>query len=150
MNDPAQDDFVGLDKQVCFAIYSAGIAFTAAYKPILDPHGLTYPQFLVMLALWEKDGVTLKNISERLGLDSGSVTPLLKRLEALGLLRRGRDPKNERQLFVELTEQGQALRPLVNEARCAFVRSLGGEDSILKAREEVERVTQLLKSSLTP
>ncbi|KQT52097.1 MarR family transcriptional regulator [Methylobacterium sp. Leaf456] len=148
MTSPAGDDFVGLDKQLCFAIYSAGIAFTAAYKPILEPHGLTYPQFLVLLALWEKDGVPLKDISDRLGLDPGSVTPLLKKLEGMGLLRRGRDPKNERQLFVELTDQGQALRPLVGEARCAFMRALDGEESILKARDEVARVTRLLQASL--
>lgn len=147
MTTPAGDDFVGLDKQLCFAIYSAGIAFTAAYKPILEPHGLTYPQFLVLLALWEKDGVPLKDISDRLGLDPGSVTPLLKKLEGMGLLRRGRDPKNERQLFVELTDQGQALRPLVNEARCAFLPVLDGEASILKARDEVARITRLLQAN---
>lgn len=146
MSDPVSDNFVGLDKQLCFAIYSAGIAFTAAYKPLLDPHGLTYPQFLVLLALWERDGVPLKDISGRLGLDPGSVTPLLKKLETMGLLRRGRDPKNERQLFVELTDQGQALRPLVQKARCAFVGALEGEESILKARNEVVRITHLLKA----
>ncbi|BDL41780.1 MarR family winged helix-turn-helix transcriptional regulator [Methylorubrum sp. GM97] len=149
MSDSANSDFVGLDRQLCFAIYSAGLAFTAAYKPILDPHGLTYPQFLVLLALWEKDGVPLKDISERLGLDPGSVTPLLKKLEGMGLLRRGRDPKNERQLFVELTDQGQALRPLVGEARCAFLSVLDGEASILKARDEVARITRLLQARLT-
>lgn len=148
MSDPTIDDFVGLDKQLCFAIYSAGIAFTAAYKPILDPHGLTYPQFLVLLALWEKDGVPLKDISDRLGLDPGSVTPLLKKLEGMGFLRRGRDPRNERQLFVELTDQGQALRSLAGEARCAFLPVLDGEESILQARDEVARITRLLQASL--
>ncbi|KQT56112.1 MarR family transcriptional regulator [Methylobacterium sp. Leaf456] len=149
MSNQPDTAFVGLDKQLCFAVYSAGIAFTAAYKPILDPHGLTYPQFIVLLALWERDGVPLKDISDRLGLDPGSVTPLLKKLEGMGLLRRGRNPRNERQLFVELTDRGQALRPLVGEARCAFIRAMDGEESILKAREEVARVTRLLQTSLS-
>src|SRR5215470_19948347 len=99
-----------LDNQICFAIYSTAHAFNRAYKPLLDRLGLTYPQYLVMLALWERDGVPLKDIGERLFLDSGTLTPLLKRLEAAQLIRRTRGTEDERQVLIALTPQGQALK----------------------------------------
>lgn len=99
-----------LNDFACFAIHSAGHALGRAYKPLLEPLGLTYPQYLVMVALWEADGVTLGGLGERLFLDSSTLTPLLKRLEAQGLLHRQRDPANERQLRITLTAAGRALR----------------------------------------
>ena len=99
-----------LNDFACFAIHSAGHALGRAYKPLLEPLGLTYPQYLVMVALWEADGVTLGALGERLFLDSSTLTPLLKRLEAQGLLHRQRDPANERQLRITLTAAGRALR----------------------------------------
>ena len=99
-----------LDNQICFAIYSTAHAFNRVYKPLLDRLGLTYPQYLVMLVLWERDGVPVKDIGERLYLDSGTLTPLLKRLEASGLVKRTRSTEDERQVLIALTPQGQALR----------------------------------------
>jgi MarR family transcriptional regulator, organic hydroperoxide resistance regulator len=99
-----------LETQLCFAIYGAAHAFNRAYKPLLEPLGLTYPQYLVMLALWEEDGQAVKAIGERLGLDSGTLSPLLKRLEQAGLVKRLRDSRDERQVRILLTERGDALR----------------------------------------
>jgi DNA-binding MarR family transcriptional regulator len=99
-----------LDNQICFAIYSTAHAFNRVYKPLLDRLSLTYPQYLVMLVLWECDGVPVKDIGERLHLDSGTLTPLLKRLEAAGLIKRARSTEDERQVLIALTPQGQALR----------------------------------------
>ena len=99
-----------LDNQICFAVYSTAHAFNRVYKPLLDKLGLTYPQYLVMLVLWERDGVPVKDIGERLLLDSGTLTPLLKRLEAAELVRRTRSTEDERQVLIALTPQGHDLR----------------------------------------
>lgn len=99
-----------LDNQVCFALYSASLAMTKLYKPLLEAIGLTYPQYLVMLVLWEQDGLTVSELGERLYLDSGTLTPLLKRLETGGHLRRERDAADERRVRISLTEAGRALR----------------------------------------
>jgi len=106
----AADQPLKLDNQICFAVYSAAHAFNRVYKPLLDRLGLTYPQYLVMLVLWERDGVPLKAIGERLFLDSGTLTPLLKRLEAAQLIKRTRSTEDERQVLVDLTPQGHALK----------------------------------------
>src|SRR5262245_8421648 len=106
----AADQPLRLDNQICFAVYSAAHAFNRVYKPLLDRLGLTYPQYLVMLVLWERDGVPLKDIGERLFLDSGTLTPLLKRLEAAQLVKRTRSTEDERQVLIALTPQGQALK----------------------------------------
>jgi len=106
----ASDAPLQLGNQICFAIYSAAHAFNRVYKPLLDRLGLTYPQYLVMLVLWEQDGVTVKEIGQRLHLDSGTLTPLLKRLEAAQLLKRARDTEDERQVLISLTPQGLALK----------------------------------------
>ena len=98
-----------LGSMLCFTVYSTAHAFNRVYKPLLDRLGLTYPQYLVMLALWERDGVPLKDIGERLFLDSGTLTPLLKRLEKAQLIKRTRSSEDERQVLVALTPQGQAL-----------------------------------------
>src|SRR5947207_5308714 len=99
-----------LGNQLCFAVYSTAHAFNRAYKPLLDRLGLTYPQYLVMLVLWERDGVPVRDIGERLFLDSGTLTPLLKRLEAAQLIQRTRSTEDERQVLIALTSRGQALR----------------------------------------
>jgi DNA-binding MarR family transcriptional regulator len=106
----AADQLLRLDNQICFAVYSAAHAFNRVYKPLLGLLGLTYPQYLVMLSLWERDGVPVKDIGERLFLDSGTLTPLLKRLEAAGLVKRTRSTEDERQVLIALTPQGQALK----------------------------------------
>jgi DNA-binding MarR family transcriptional regulator len=101
---------VPLDDQLCFAIYSAGIAIQRVYKPLLDGLGLTYPQYLVLNVLWREDGQTVGGIAEKLALEPSTLTPLLKRLEAAGFVTRARNPDNERQVFVALTDSGRALR----------------------------------------
>jgi len=99
-----------LGNQLCFAVYSTAHALNRVYKPLLDRLGLTYPQYLVLLVLWERDDIPVKAIGDRLFLDSGTLTPLLKRLEAAGLIKRTRSRDDERQVLVALTHQGQALR----------------------------------------
>jgi DNA-binding MarR family transcriptional regulator len=106
----AADSPLLLSNQLCFALYSTAHVFNRVYKPLLDRLKLTYPQYLVMLVLWEHDGVPVKDIGERLFLDSGTLTPLLKRLEAAGLVKRTRSRADERQVLIALTPQGQALR----------------------------------------
>jgi DNA-binding MarR family transcriptional regulator len=99
-----------LDNQLCFALHSASLAMTKVYKPHLGKLGVTYPQYLVLLVLWERDGLTVSDIGERLYLDSGTLTPLLKRLEVQGLVDRSRDPQDERRVVVRLTGQARALK----------------------------------------
>ena len=99
-----------LDNQVCFALYSASLAMTKLYKPLLEGLGLTYPQYLVLLVLWERDDLMVSELGERLFLDSGTLTPLLKRMEAAGWLQRQRDAADERRVRVMLTDPGRALR----------------------------------------
>lgn len=106
---------VPLDDQLCYAIYSAGMAIQRVYKPLLDRLGLTYPQYLVLNVLWREDGQTVGAIADRLALEASTLTPLLKRLEAAGLLRRTRNPENERQVIIALTERGRTIR---SEAGC--------------------------------
>lgn len=99
-----------LDHQLCFALYSASLAMTKLYKPLLEALGLTYPQYLAMLALWERDGLTVSELGERLFLDSGTLTPLLKRMEAAGLIARVRAVEDERRVRVSLTAEGRKLK----------------------------------------
>jgi DNA-binding MarR family transcriptional regulator len=103
-------DWLRLDQQLCFALYSTSLAMTKIYKPLLAPLGLTYPQYLAMLVLWERDGLTVGELGERLFLDSGTLTPLLKRMEASGWLQRERATDDERRVIVSLTAEGRALR----------------------------------------
>jgi DNA-binding MarR family transcriptional regulator len=103
-------DPLSLSSQLCFALYSASHAFNRIYRPLLDPLGLTYTQYLVMLALWEEDGQSVGGIGEQLMLDSNTLTPLIKRLEKAGHVRRERDGADERIVRVSLTEGGHALR----------------------------------------
>ncbi len=104
------DDPQLLDNQLCFAVYAAAHAFGRAYRTMLSHHDLTYPQYLVLLVLWEEEGLTVKDIGTRLFLDSGTLTPLLKRLEAAGQVRRMRDRADERQVSIFLTDKGRGLR----------------------------------------
>lgn len=104
------DSMLFLERQLCFAIYSAAHAFNRTYKPLLDPYGLTYPQYLVLLSLWQVDGKTVKSLGDALHLDSGTLSPLLKRLEASGYIERTRDRADERQVLITLTEKGKGMR----------------------------------------
>jgi DNA-binding MarR family transcriptional regulator len=114
-----------IEDQLCFSIYSASHAFTRFYKPLLGPLGLTYPQYLVLLTLWEQDGLPLKSIGERLALDSGTLTPLLRRMEDAGLITRTRAAADERQVLIHLTAKGRRL-----ESRAAnFPQQIGAAAS---------------------
>ena len=104
------DDALLLDNQLCFALYSASLAMTKLYKPLLAELGVTYPQYLALLVLWERDGLMVSELGERLSLDSGTLTPLLKRMEGLGLVARIRDVNDERRVHITLTPAGRRLK----------------------------------------
>lgn len=109
-DNPLPNEALLLDNQLCFALYSASLAMTKLYKPLLQDLGLTYPQYLVMLALWERDERSVSDLGQSLSLDSGTLTPLLKRLEAGGLLVRQRASEDERRVHVTLTAAGKRLK----------------------------------------
>src|SRR5689334_12518669 len=141
----AADALLMLGNQLCFAVYSTAHAFNRVYKPLLDRLGLTYPQYLVMLALWERDGVPLKEIGERLFLDSGTLTPLLKRLETAGLVKRTRSKEDERQVLIALTAQGLALKDkarsvplsILNASSCSVAELSAARDEIVALRDKL-------------
>lgn len=114
-----------LDDQLCFAIYSAGRAMSKAYRPLLEPLGLTYPQYLVMMVLWAGDGLTVGEIGERLLLDSATLTPLLKRLQTAGLVTRTRARDDERQVLIALTAAGRALKAKAANVPAGIFRASG-------------------------
>src|SRR5476649_1087507 len=125
--DARADAWLALDKQLCFALYSASLAMTKMYKPLLAPLGLTYPQYLVMLSLWEEDGLTVSALGDKLALDSGTLTPLLKRLQAQGALTRERDTVDERRVIVRLTDTGRRLKIQARKVPPQVARSTGCE-----------------------
>ena len=134
-----------LDNQLCFALYSTSLAMTKRYKPLLAPLGLTYPQYLVMLVLWERDGVMVSELGERLFLDSGTLTPLLKRLESSGLIARVRDVADERRVHITLTAAGRKLK-----AKAAAVPAgvLGAANCSLSEVVSLTRQIQALRKNL--
>src|SRR6201996_8910527 len=142
---PSGDQLLRLDNQICFALYSAAHAFNRVYKPLLDRLRPTYPQYLVMLALWERDGVPLKDIGERLFLDSGTLTPLLKRLETAGLLKRTRSTEDERQVRIALTARGQALKEkaravplsILDASSCSVAELSSVRDEVVALRDRL-------------
>jgi DNA-binding MarR family transcriptional regulator len=127
-----------LDDQLCFSIYAASHAFTRFYRPLLEPLGLTYPQYLVLLTLWENDRLPLKAIGARLGLDSGTLTPLVKRMQDAGLVARTRDPADERQVLVSLTAKGRRLEQKAQ----SFPQQIGAASGCSAA--ELGALTRLL------
>ena len=114
-----------LDNQVCFALHSTSLLMTKVYKPLLQALGLTYPQYLAMLVLWERDGLTVGEISQSLLTDPGSLTPLLKRLESEGLLQRNRSREDERVVLVQLTDKGRALQQQAKEVPQCILKASG-------------------------
>jgi DNA-binding MarR family transcriptional regulator len=142
-------NMLALENQFCFALYSASHAMTRTYKPMLDRLGLTYPQYLVMLVLWEQDAILVKDIGARLFLDSGTLTPLLKRLEANGLLTRNRDPHDERQVRIVLSADGKSLRrqaeAIPQQVLCASGQQL---PALGQMRAELARVRDELFKGL--
>jgi len=132
MSTPVANDPLALDRQVCFALAVASRTVNAIYRPLLEPLGLTHPQYLVLLALWERAPRSVRELSEVLQLDPGTLSPLLKRLESAGYLRRERDQRDERMLAVTLTEEGVALRAQAERIPPAIVARLGMEISELE------------------
>ena len=143
---PTPDDHLKLGEFLCFAIYAAGHAFNRIYKPLLEPLGLTYPQFLVMVALWETDDQTVGGLGDKLTLDSSTLTPLLKRIEAMGLIRRARDPADERQVRVRLTDQGRDLREQARAIPGCLMQASGLQlDDVRRLQREVTALRQALE-----
>lgn len=140
-----QADPLALDNQFCFALYSASLAMTKTYKPFLDKLGLTYPQYLVMLVLWQQDDVLVKAIGEKLFLDSGTLTPLLKRLESSSLIERTRDNADERQVRITLTREGRALK---KKAQCIPQQVLSASGQSKQALEALRDQLSLIRDDL--
>lgn len=146
MVDSQPDASLQLDQQLCFALYAASRQVTQSYQPYLARLQLTYPQYLAMLALWEQDGVTVKQLGERLLLDSGTLTPLLKRLEGQGRLIRQRDPHDERQVRIVLSAGGRQLQSAAHAMRqqmvCDYADVLAGSAGL---RDTLQHLLQLLR-----
>ena len=139
------DEALRLDNQLCFALYAAGRAMTQAYRPLLDELGVTYPQYLVLLVLWETDGLSVKQLGERLYLDSGTLTPLLKRLESAGYVRRVRSQTDERRIEIGLTPAGRSLKKrarAIPETLACSIRLSASE--LKRIRGDLRRLFQLL------
>lgn len=133
---------------LCFSVYAAAHAMNRVYKPLLEPLGLTYPQYLVMLILWDEDGLTVGQVSDRLFLESSTITPLLKRLEAAGLLTRERDQADERVVRARLTETGRALQEQARAIPRCVLGATGLElPEALRLRDEVDRLRLSLQSA---
>ncbi len=139
------DDLLALDRQVCFALAAASRSVIALYRPVLEPLGLTHPQYLVMLALWETSPRRVRDIADQLLLDSATLSPLLKRLEAAGLIERIRDPQDERALKVTLTAAGAALRKRAEEVPAQIVQRL--KVPVADLEELRDRLTLVLRAA---
>lgn len=138
-------DPLTLDNQICFALYTAAQAIKKSYRPLLDDMGLTYPQYLVMIVLWQADGLKVSEIGERLSLDSGTLTPVLKRLESTGLVRRTRRLHDEREVEISLTDIGRSLRPRALGVREAIVHQIGmSEEALANLRGNLKHLVTLL------
>ncbi|MFI6172825.1 MarR family winged helix-turn-helix transcriptional regulator [Nocardia sp. NPDC051052] len=141
-------DHLTLDEQLCFPLYAASRAMTAVYRPKLERLGLTYPQYLVMLALWEQDGRSVGEVCHALALDSGTLSPLLKRLEAAGLVQRQRATADERRVDIQLTERGRALRAEARDIPAEMAEACGlSVDEFLALRATLRRLTSALSAA---
>ena len=139
-----------LDNQLCFALYSTSLAMTKLYKPLLEKLGLTYPQYLVMLVLWERDGLMVSELGEHLFLDSGTLTPLLKRLESARLIARIRDVQDERRVHITLTAIGRALKTqAANIPDCILKASQCSLPDIVALTQQVQTLRKNLNSTLS-
>jgi DNA-binding MarR family transcriptional regulator len=147
----SDDAWLRLDRQLCFALYASSHAMTRLYKPLLDPLGLTYPQYLVMLVLWESDGLSVSQLGDRLHLDSGTLTPLLKRLESVGLVQRLRDVADERRVLLHLTREGRALKRRAVAVPAAVACAAGCPlDEIQQLTSRLQQLRDQLVRSVPP
>ncbi|TFI42055.1 MarR family transcriptional regulator [Rhodococcus sp. 1R11] len=136
---------LALDRQVCFALYSASRATTAVYRPMLEKLGVTYPQYLVLLVLWEKDGRGVKDICAELDLDTGTLSPMLKRLEGLGFVERRRLSTDERRVEIHLTETGSAMRAEALDLPRKLAEKTGMDfGDLVKLKESLDALTSAL------
>lgn len=148
MIDPAANPLRTLDDQLCFSLYGASMAMNRVYKPMLDRIGLTYPQYLLLHVLWERDDRTIGAIAERLSLESSTITPLVKRLAAAGIVTRDRDPKDERHVRVRLTDKGRALeRESECVAQSVFARTGLSAVQIEKLTDQIQTLRRTLIDS---
>ena len=146
-DDP--EDMLALERQVCFALSVAARNVVAVYRPVLEPLGLTHPQYLVMLALWQHGSLSVKDLSGLLQLDPGTLSPLLKRLEAAGLLRRERDAKDQRNLALALTDEGRALRAAAESVPAGIVERLGMPiEELMSLQGALTRVIEASRQAL--
>lgn len=142
----ATNDDLDLESQFCFALYSATLALGKVYAPVLADLRLTYPQYLVMLVLWREDGLTVRALGEQLHLNSGTLTPMLKRMEQAGLVRRSRDRKDERLVRTELTDAGRDLRARALHIPCAIAEVIGlPPDRLVQLKDELQGIRQALE-----
>jgi MarR family transcriptional regulator, organic hydroperoxide resistance regulator len=139
------DGLLPLEEHLCYALYSTSMAIQRVYKPLLDQLGLTYPQYLVLTILWREDGQTVGSIAEQLALESSTLTPLLKRLEAAKLVQRIRNPLDERQVLVSVTAEGRALRP---KTRCLGEALLASSGRSVKQLGELNHAVRQLRDAL--
>ena len=141
----SQNPKLPLDSQLCFSLYAASMAVNRTYKPILDGLGLTYPQYLVLSTLWEEDGLPISAIADRLSLESSTITPLVKRLEAAGFLTRLRNSKDERQVLVSLTDKGRSMeKKTACLTQTLLERSGLTVDQIIKLNRQVQGLRDAL------
>jgi DNA-binding MarR family transcriptional regulator len=147
-SDDSRAQWLQLDRQLCFALYSSSLAMTKLYKPLLAPLGVTYPQYLVMLVLWEADGLSVSQLGQRLSLDSGTLTPLLKRLEVLGHIERRRASDDERRVDIFLTPRGRKLRELALDIPSHLACASGCElDEVIALTQRLQQLRQQLTRS---
>ncbi len=139
-----------LDQQLCFAVYAASLALTRRYQPLLGELGLTYPQYITLMALWEEDGISVSALGERVALDSGTLTPLLKRMQAAGWLQRQRDAQDERRVRIVLTPAGRALRERAAHVPACMLAATGLVPSEARALASQLRALRQQLVSSTP
>lgn len=141
-----EDDLLDLDRQVCFPLYAASNLLTRLYRPVLAEIGLSYPQYLVMLVLWKQTPQTVGSLGDRLNLDSGTLTPLLKRMELAGLVTRTRDAEDERRVLIELTPEGRALREAARNVPATLAAGLDVQpDDVIELRTRVQALVAALR-----
>ncbi|ANP37089.1 MarR family transcriptional regulator [Phaeobacter gallaeciensis] len=142
------DRTLKIDDLLCFSLYSANHALTRLYRPLLAPLGLTYPQYLVLVALWEQDEQKVRDLGKRLDLETNTLTPLLKRMESAGYLTRRRNPEDERSLIVSLTDKGQALQAEAQEISTCVIEAMGGDlNELIELRDRVNALRARLDSA---
>ncbi len=144
LDDIPGDELLKLDNQLCFALYVTSREIIKQYKPLLDPLGLTYTAYIALLALWEKDEVTVKELGQRLYLDSGTLTPLLKKLESKGLVTRERSPLDERNVYITLTKEGHDLKEKAVHVPKSLICNSDYRNDIAKAGQLLKLLHQFM------